>query len=202
MDGVHFPQGKRVKIETHSHYTPRVRSATPLVIDGSTNQLKLKTWQLHDKSNEFTVVTVGGHTCELVSTSSTETKCTLPELPMGTYKLRATAWRGDAKFDEPISITVAMKVTTMSPTIAGVNGGARITLRGVGFDENTIVRVRQANGVLLCEFCYKESVTPNQIVFVAPRSQVAGQATVTVTHEFMPPRMAPSARLLGQCDVS
>ena len=184
MGGVTYPASKSIKLYTRKIYSPYVYYTRTPVMDGTTDILDLETRRFEINKNEVKV-TVGGKDCAIVSITNKVTKCKMPELSLGEHKVKAIAHGGYVIFDKEISITVVMSATKMEPTIAGLNGGARVTIDGVGFDEDTIVRVRQIDGTLLCEFCYKESLTANQIVFVTPSALSAGQANVYVMHEFM-----------------
>ena len=121
----------------------------------------------------------------IVNAEATEATCVLPNLPSGVHEIIFKATAGHVVRSK-MYITSTLNVNTVNPTTAGTNGGSRLTISGYGFDEDTVVSMHLTDGEIICEFCYKESISATEIVFFSPRVASVGGATITVSHEFLP----------------
>ena len=137
-------------------------------------------------------VTVGGLPCSgiVVAEDLNSATCTLPDLASGVHQVQFTATNGFV-VTPTITLESSLTVSAISPNSGGTNGGSLVTLSGFGFDQDTVVQVYTADGEILCEFCYKESVTPAEIVFLTPSASNEGPAEVRVSHEYLVTNIAP-----------
>ena len=165
--------------------TPTVTNISPTTISAAGTKVTIDGSKLTDLD-----VMIGGQTCEVVSTKSTQVKCTMPDLPSGKYDIKLQGKFGFVVMD-PTKIQVSTGVASVQPSTSGLNGGALVTVTGFGFDDDVVVSVRNVDGYLLCEFCTKLEVSSTQIVFSTPRSDLAGDASITVAHEYLTTSFGP-----------
>ena len=95
----------------------------------------------------------------------------MPELTAGYHHIKFSSELGEVRVENEAQTTVKvhMSASGISPTSGvGSNGGERVTVTGFGFDEDAVVTVESASGLLLCEFCKKEVVSSTEIIFITP----------------------------------
>ena len=159
--------------------TPTVTAIKPQAVSTAGEIITIQGVKLTDLE-----VSIGRNACSIVSSSAAEVKCNMPDVPSGKYNVKLHGKFG-AVVMEPAFVQVDMGVSNVGPTTSGLNGGARVTIDGFGFDEDVVVAVRDVNGYLLCEFCHKVDVSSTQIVFETPRSSLTGDGSITITHEYL-----------------
>ena len=131
------------------------------------------------------VVNVGGKNCEIVSASANQVTCTVPDLAAGRFDVELSALYGGVRFT-PTKITSNLNAVSINPATAGVNGGQLITVAGFGFDRDTVIETRTADGELICEFCHIFDIpSASELIFYSPRVLSAGAFKVTVKHEYL-----------------
>ena len=174
----------RVYMSSDENYTPSVESIEPTEFSSGGETITIKGRRLDQTRAK---VFVGGEECAFKSADSRTFTCKMPELTAGYHHIKFSSELGEVRVETEAQTTVKvhMSASGISPTGGvGSNGGERVTVTGFGFDEDVVVTVESASGLLLCEFCKKEVVSSTEIVFITPRNAEAS-AKVTVHHEFL-----------------
>ena len=167
--------------------TPKVDSITPTSISSAGQTLSIDGTVLGGLT-----VTIGGQECinVVVAGDFASATCDIPNLATGSHAVNFHATNGYVVSDD-FMVESTLTVSGISPTSGGTNGGSRVTITGFGFDHDTIVQVYTSDGEILCEFCYKDSVTASEIVFFTPTANAVGAAEVRVSHEYVSTTIAP-----------
>ena len=167
--------------------TPKIDNAEPATISTSGETLTLTGSNLAGLN-----VQVGDETCLniIVAGDGNSATCTLPALEVGKHSIHFTATNGFV-VHSPLYVESVMTVASISPVTGGTRGGQLITVTGFGFSKDTVIQVYTDLDGILCEFCYKESVTPDTIVFYSPLSPNIGEAKVFVSHEYLQSNISP-----------
>ena len=166
--------------------TPKVDSSSPSKIAVSGETLTLTGSNLNGLE-----VTIGEKAClnVVVANDGNSATCELPALEVGKHSIYFTASNGFV-VHSPFSVESVMSVSGIAPLSGGTRGGQLVTVSGFGFSDDTVIQVYTDSEGILCEFCYKESVSADQIVFYTPKAASAGNAEITVSHEYIETNIA------------
>ena len=137
-------------LNSEDAFTPKITSISPTGATASGTVLTVSGTALDGLS-----VAVGGSPCAEVSASSTEYQCTMADQAAGFHSIQINGEFGAATSSIQLSMESNLDATGISPAEGGTNGGEMITVDGLtkGFDENTVLTVRDADGHALCLFC-------------------------------------------------
>ena len=118
-------------------------SVSPVNLSGPANvTLTGQNMQSPNASANVTVLigspqTLAQATCQILEWDTSAITCTAPVLPAGTYPIQVNvAGMGNASGLSGLTLSYALKVTSVSPANGSVYGGTVVTVQGIGFSAN------------------------------------------------------------------
>ncbi|XP_066939677.1 fibrocystin-L-like [Macrobrachium rosenbergii] len=131
-------------------------------------------------------VVIGNKLCTVTSVTSTELKCTVDHLRAGNHPVvvRMQPVGSATQPNPPLSTTVSVAITAITPSSGGTGGGYRLTVTGTGFPEN--LEGWEGNSVTIGGAeCDIVAATPSTVTCIAPPG-AAGSASTIATVDGTP----------------